>query len=522
MRDGSPLSSPYKLSSHIQRLPFPLLSSPHIQLVVKGGPSEVKKLQLLDLLGWTYTAISLPASSKREKSSVANLSNTDLNSDLNLKADVADGCSLPPMEEISRIDISDGIGPLQLTESIAKHTALDIAHELKLQERGQNSDPSLTTSPSPTTATNNNKEYIILTTHHVAVCQSIIKQIPKSSTELKLFLTNYSNQKVMIVTTIITTSFPSLKQAIDNDIAIIQFKEIEVENILKLSTQKDLLNSIGGINLENIDLCKNIRYIEGTLDSFIGMPVNTIQRLIMNVITTNTSNTKSYDSNDIVGGSGGGRERGSDGNSVRTAGSNTPTVNSSVYSTNSQRFDDNHNIITVTTRPPTSRTASGRSEYDSIIGGHNSDRHVSVGYNSDSRRYSPSGRVTHNSIRYSSPSHSSNLMNQRPFDTPTTPPTTPLDYTTSTTTGAAVPVPSMADLNPDQIAISNLNTEDSVATKPSTPPSVIITGPSAVTDAAQGTKYSRLITTLYYSYTVCVLLKNLCMHANARTLYSYC
>ncbi|CAK9251399.1 unnamed protein product [Sphagnum jensenii] len=219
----------FHLLTDVTRRPYPYpLTSSQTQLIL-GGDNSLKQ-QVLTINNWSFVSMMSDVGT----SNIGSLSKTSQDS------------------------------PIRFAEYIAKAETGSIFAKLS-----------------------SNKTYakaIIIATHQVIVHESNVRLFPPKNIEEALaWLLSYSNQRVMAVTVVVATHYPSNRQAIDTDAAIVHFKEITTEVAESVCRRADTLSQIGAINIEDVDLNPLIHRIDGAIDSIVALPVDLVTRVILNV-----------------------------------------------------------------------------------------------------------------------------------------------------------------------------------------------------------------------------------------------
>ena len=133
-------------------------------------------------------------------------------------------------------------------------------------------------------ATNTSENYIILTSDQIVLYKSDIREKPSGPEEALNFLSSYSNDDVSTISAIVITEYPSKKQKSGVDIATVYWDEISDEIIEKVINKGEIYSSAGGFRIEDTDLNPLIRYIEGSFDSILGLPISLTVELIEDII----------------------------------------------------------------------------------------------------------------------------------------------------------------------------------------------------------------------------------------------
>lgn len=131
---------------------------------------------------------------------------------------------------------------------------------------------------------NSPENYIILTSDQIVLYKSEIREKPTGAEEAYTFLSSYSNDDVSTISAIVITEYPSKQQKSGVDIATVYWNEISDEVINKVINKGEIYNSAGGFRIEDEDLNPLIRYMEGSYDSIMGLPVSLTVELIEDVI----------------------------------------------------------------------------------------------------------------------------------------------------------------------------------------------------------------------------------------------
>lgn len=135
---------------------------------------------------------------------------------------------------------------------------------------------------------NSFESFIILTSDQIVLYKSDVREKPSTREEAKQFLSSYSNDNVSTISAIVITEYPSKKQKSAIDIATVYWDEITDLIVEKVIDKGEIYSSAGGFRIEDSDLNPLIRYLEGSFDSIMGLPVSLTVELIEDVLNVSS------------------------------------------------------------------------------------------------------------------------------------------------------------------------------------------------------------------------------------------
>lgn len=117
----------------------------------------------------------------------------------------------------------------------------------------------------------------------IVLYQDEIREKPESEEMATEYLLSYSNHHVSTVSAVVCTYYPHMRQAKDVDVATIHWGSISPSTVKKVIEKGHVYNSAGGFCIEDEDLCPSIKFIDGTVDSVFGLPVDMTVHLMNEV-----------------------------------------------------------------------------------------------------------------------------------------------------------------------------------------------------------------------------------------------
>jgi septum formation protein len=124
------------------------------------------------------------------------------------------------------------------------------------------------------------REAIVITSDQVTVFNGVVREKPVSEEEAREFLSSYSNDSVATITAVVVQNTQNGKVAIEVDIANVYWNEIPQDVIDELVAKEDVYNCAGSFTLEDPILAPCVRGIEGSVDSVLGLPIDSVLRCI--------------------------------------------------------------------------------------------------------------------------------------------------------------------------------------------------------------------------------------------------
>lgn len=147
---------------------------------------------------------------------------------------------------------------MELPVLIAKAKATEILKKI-------NNDNGLIKAPA-----------LIITCDQIVLYKNEIREKPINSEQAIQYLESYNNDIATTISAVVVTHYPSLIQQSSIDAATIYWNEISsnvITNILERGNTT-IYSSAGGICIDNDDLKNSIKYIDKSIDSVLGMPMN--------------------------------------------------------------------------------------------------------------------------------------------------------------------------------------------------------------------------------------------------------
>ena len=127
-------------------------------------------------------------------------------------------------------------------------------------------------------------ESILITCDQIVLCNNNILEKPESIDEAYKFFKSYSNNHIKLINGIVLTHYPTNRQITNIDISTIYFNNITEENINDLIKNTNIFTSAGGIIIEDENMSKLIKNIEGSISSIMGLNYELLINMIKNII----------------------------------------------------------------------------------------------------------------------------------------------------------------------------------------------------------------------------------------------
>lgn len=130
------------------------------------------------------------------------------------------------------------------------------------------------------------KAIILVTCDQIVLYRGMLREKPNSVSEAKEFLSSYSNDSVTTVSAVVVTHLPSGIQESKADIATVYWQTIPEQVIERVVARGAVFDSAGGFCIEDPELNKLIKGMDGTVDSVMGMPLIVTTKLIKSVLVS--------------------------------------------------------------------------------------------------------------------------------------------------------------------------------------------------------------------------------------------
>lgn len=124
---------------------------------------------------------------------------------------------------------------------------------------------------------------LLITTDQVVVCDGQIREKPFDEAEARRFLASYVDHDAEVVNGMVVTNTITGKQTEGIDRAKIRYKPSLVRVIDDLIENGDVLTCAGSFRAEDPFMLAHVDHVEGGLDSFAGMPIGLLKRLIAEI-----------------------------------------------------------------------------------------------------------------------------------------------------------------------------------------------------------------------------------------------
>lgn len=124
---------------------------------------------------------------------------------------------------------------------------------------------------------------LLITSDQVIVCNGAIREKPQDEVEARRFLLSYRQYPVEAVNAVVVTNTQTGAMAQGIDRAQIYFHSFPDELITHLIEGKHVLYCAGALRAEHPLVIPYIEKMEGTIDSFMGLPKQLLSKLLKEV-----------------------------------------------------------------------------------------------------------------------------------------------------------------------------------------------------------------------------------------------
>ncbi len=121
---------------------------------------------------------------------------------------------------------------------------------------------------------------LLITTDQVAVCDGEIREKPENVREARGFLESYTRYPAEVVNGLVVTDTSSGKRFEGIDRAKVFYKPSLAFVIDELIKKGEVMTCAGSFQAEDPLMLAHVDHIEGGLDSFSGMPIVLVKRLL--------------------------------------------------------------------------------------------------------------------------------------------------------------------------------------------------------------------------------------------------
>lgn len=122
---------------------------------------------------------------------------------------------------------------------------------------------------------------LLITSDTIVISNGRVYEKPMDSEEVRAFMREYSAAKYTdVVTTLLVTNTATGKQVSETDICRVEFDSIPDAVAREFIRTGDPYSRAGGFAIEDKTLAPYIRLVQGTRDSFMGLPLEILQRLL--------------------------------------------------------------------------------------------------------------------------------------------------------------------------------------------------------------------------------------------------
>lgn len=128
-----------------------------------------------------------------------------------------------------------------------------------------------------------NEPTILITADQIVVCNGEAREKPIDADEAKRFLRSYAEHPVEALNGIAVVNTGNGKRVTRFDISTVKFQPISEGIIKRLIEQGNIFNQAGAFSAEDPLLESSIEYIDGTIDSIEGLPMDVVKEMIIQV-----------------------------------------------------------------------------------------------------------------------------------------------------------------------------------------------------------------------------------------------
>lgn len=127
---------------------------------------------------------------------------------------------------------------------------------------------------------------LLLTSDQVVAYDGRIREKPKSKEECKQFLRSYCENCAQTVTAVVVTNTKTGRRCEGVDVVTQHFGRIAEDVMEKIVNKGEVMKCAGGIMVEDVLLEPFLGERNGDLDSFMGLPVKLVRRLLFEASAT--------------------------------------------------------------------------------------------------------------------------------------------------------------------------------------------------------------------------------------------
>ncbi|KAI0567268.1 Inosine triphosphate pyrophosphatase-like protein [Gracilaria domingensis] len=124
---------------------------------------------------------------------------------------------------------------------------------------------------------------ILITSDQVLLYSGKIREKPPTEDDCRKYLRSYARHPATTITAIVILNSKTNHRISGVDTCTQHFRTIPEEVIEQLIEKGDVLNSAGGITVEDELLNPYLSIRQGDLDSFMGLPVRLLRRLLSEI-----------------------------------------------------------------------------------------------------------------------------------------------------------------------------------------------------------------------------------------------
>lgn len=121
---------------------------------------------------------------------------------------------------------------------------------------------------------------LLITADLVLVCNGELREKPHSLLEAERFLKSYSENVAKTITAVVVTNTHTGSQKEGVDIASVHFKKIPDSIIQQILEKGEIMYGAGALIVEDPLITPYIDWIEGDMDSVIGLPMKLLRSML--------------------------------------------------------------------------------------------------------------------------------------------------------------------------------------------------------------------------------------------------
>ncbi len=121
---------------------------------------------------------------------------------------------------------------------------------------------------------------LLITSDGVVVCEGQVREKPQTAEEARQFLESYIKSPLELVNAVVVTNTATGKRVSAIDHVFAYFKPSLREAIEPLIQNGDIFTCSGAMRVEDPLVAPHLDHMVGSMDSFQGMPLGVIQKLL--------------------------------------------------------------------------------------------------------------------------------------------------------------------------------------------------------------------------------------------------